>query len=104
MVSVITEGDTEYVRVHISDTGRGIPEENREKLFTAFFTTKSSGSGLGLTVSNQIIKNHGGSIEVESRKGEGSTFIVTLPVQSQEERNEENHFSRRRRTEPADPV
>jgi PAS domain S-box-containing protein len=104
MLSVITEGDTRNVRVHISDTGHGIPAENREKLFTAFFTTKSTGSGLGLTVSNQIIKNHGGSIEVESSRGEGSTFVITLPVQSQEETNEEENLGRRRRTEPADSL
>ncbi|MBU1880430.1 PAS domain-containing protein, partial [bacterium] len=80
MLSIITTGDDDYVKAHISDTGHGIPEEHKTKLFKAFFTTKSTGSGLGLTISNQIIKNHAGTIEVESSEGEGTTFIITLPV------------------------
>lgn len=104
MLSVITISDSESARIHISDTGVGIPEENKNKLFTAFFTTKSTGSGLGLTVSSQIIKNHGGSIEVESQESEGSTFIVTLPIRSREERNEEKSAGSGRREEPTYPL
>ncbi len=96
MLSVITEGDSENVRIHISDTGHGIAEENKNKLFTAFFTTKSTGSGLGLTVSAQIIKKHGGSIEVESQEGGGSTFLITLPVHTKEEINAKENSSSRR--------
>lgn len=90
MLSVITQKDSEVVKVYISDTGVGIPEQHKSKVFNAFFTTKSTGSGLGLTVSAQIIKNHGGSIEFESQEGEGSTFIITLPFHSSEERGEKN--------------
>jgi PAS domain S-box-containing protein len=104
MLSVITLADSDSIKIHISDTGEGIPEEHKDKLFTAFFTTKSTGSGLGLTVSMQIVKNHGGTIEVESKPGEGSTFIINLPIRNPEERNEEAHFGRGRREESANPV
>jgi len=70
----------ELVQVRIADTGVGIPKTNIEKLFNAFFTTKSTGSGLGLTVSLQIIRNHGGVISVDSEEGRGSIFTVTLPM------------------------
>jgi signal transduction histidine kinase len=70
----------ELVQVRIADTGMGIPKTNIEKLFNAFFTTKSTGSGLGLTVSLQIIRNHGGVISVESEEGRGSIFTVSLPI------------------------
>lgn len=66
--------------VEISDTGCGITSEHREKIFTPFFTTKSSGSGLGLAVSYGIVTDHGGEITVTSTPGSGSTFRVTLPI------------------------
>ena len=62
----------------VSDTGDGISKENQDKLFTPFFSTKSWGTGLGLAVSQKLVANHGGRIEVESELGEGSTFTVTL--------------------------
>jgi signal transduction histidine kinase len=104
MLSVITTGDDKSVKIHVSDTGPGIPNEFKDKLFTAFFTTKSTGSGLGLTISSQIIKNHGGTIEVESNEGEGSTFIITLPLRGEEDRGEKEHSGRRRREESKNPV
>lgn len=104
MLSVITKQENEYVKIFIADTGEGIPKEHKDKLFNAFFTTKSTGSGLGLTVSSQIIKNHGGTIEVESSQGEGSTFTITLPIRSKEEKNEEENSGCRRRKESAHPV
>ena len=73
--------DSNYALVKISDTGYGIPSENLQKIFDPFFTTKeSSGTGLGLSVSYGIINNHGGTIEVESTVGEGTTFTVKLPI------------------------
>jgi signal transduction histidine kinase len=51
-----------------------------DKLFDAFFSSKSTGSGLGLTVSAQIINNHGGTIEVQKREPKGTIFIIKLPV------------------------
>jgi two-component system, cell cycle sensor histidine kinase and response regulator CckA len=74
-----------YVRIAIADRGTGIPPENLVRIFDPFFTTKPTGSGLGLATSYSIIKRHGGSIEVESTPGEGSTFSVYLPAASGEE-------------------
>ncbi|GAG41033.1 unnamed protein product, partial [marine sediment metagenome] len=79
-LSVTSWQDGDYFTFSIADTGVGIDKSNMEKLFTAFFTTKSTGSGLGLPISSQIINNHGGSIGISSRKGEGSVFHITLPV------------------------
>jgi two-component system NtrC family sensor kinase len=71
------------VEILIVDDGTGILPENVTKIFEPFFTTKQvgKGTGLGLSVSYGIIKDHGGEIKVESKPGEGSTFIVILPVQ-----------------------
>ncbi|MEE4265629.1 MAG: ATP-binding protein [Desulfobacteraceae bacterium] len=70
--------------VKIADTGHGIEEKNLARIFDPFFTTKPTGegTGLGLSVSYGIIKNHGGDILVESRVGQGSTFTVVLPLVS----------------------
>ncbi len=68
------------VQVEIRDTGIGIPEENLEHIFDPFFTNKDGGSGLGLSISHQIIKEHGGRILVHSRVKEGTSFIVNLPL------------------------
>jgi len=70
------------VLIVIRDTGAGIPEEIRDKIFDAFFTTKQKvkGVGLGLSVCYGIIKDHGGEIRVESEVGKGTTFIISLPV------------------------
>jgi signal transduction histidine kinase len=70
----------EFLQVEIRDTGRGIPEEHLENVFTPFFTTKDKGSGLGLSISHQIIQEHGGTISVESRINEGSSFFINFPV------------------------
>jgi len=68
------------IKVQIADTGPGITEEMQKKLFDPFFTTKHGGTGLGLTVSHSIVDGHNGFIGVESKLGQGTTFIVTLPV------------------------
>jgi signal transduction histidine kinase len=70
----------EYVQVDIRDTGVGIPEENLEHIFDPFFTSKDEGSGLGLAVSHQIVKEHGGFITVESTVGKGTAFFVYVPT------------------------
>lgn len=72
----------ERVQVTVSDTGCGIPEENREKIFESFFTTKKAGegTGIGLDLVLKIIEKHQATIDLTSEVGEGTTFIVTLPV------------------------
>jgi PAS domain S-box-containing protein len=72
------------VLIHIQDTGIGIPEEIKDKIFDAFFTTKQKvkGVGLGLSVCYGIIKDHGGEIKVESEAAKGTTFTISLPVES----------------------
>jgi signal transduction histidine kinase len=74
-------GEDNRVEVSIQDTGYGITPENMERLFTPFFTTKEPGKGvgLGLAISKGIVERHGGSIEVRSSTGAGSTFTVCLP-------------------------
>ncbi|MGC8605210.1 MAG: sensor histidine kinase [Desulfomonilaceae bacterium] len=73
------------VRISVKDTGEGIDPENIHHIFDPFFTTKDvgKGTGLGLSVSYGILQKHGGTIETHSQKGEGATFIVTLPVEKQ---------------------
>jgi two-component system NtrC family sensor kinase len=68
------------IEVCVSDTGCGITAEEIDRIFNPFFTTKSGGTGLGLSVSYGIVQSHGGNITVESREGEGSRFRVALPA------------------------
>lgn len=74
----LDEGD--YVCVHIIDEGEGIPTNNQKKLFNLFFTTKSKGSGIGLSISKRIIKDHNGYIGFKSNIREGSDFFFLLPA------------------------
>jgi len=69
-----------FVRITISDSGIGIPEQYLSKIFDPYFTTKQKGSGLGLATAYSIVKNHGGAIEVQSMPEKGSTFTVYLPA------------------------
>ncbi|HRB31313.1 MAG TPA: ATP-binding protein [Ferruginibacter sp.] len=71
------------VKISIKDTGPGMSDETKKKIFDPFFTTKDvgKGTGLGLSISYGIIQKHNGKIEVESVKGEGAVFIITLPIQ-----------------------
>ena len=80
--------NAQAVEIAISDTGCGIPEENLEKLFTPFFTTKpgGKGTGLGLSIVYGIIKMHRGQIAVTSQMGRGTTFTISLPLASAKER------------------
>jgi two-component system, NtrC family, sensor kinase len=72
--------DHQSVTITFRDTGPGIPEEVREKIFDPFYTTKEHGTGLGLSISYGIIEQHGGTIVVDSAPGKGSTFAITLPI------------------------
>lgn len=76
---------SKHVKVKISDSGNGIPARYVDKIFDPYFSTKSKGSGLGLTICQSIINKHNGSISVSSMPGEGSTFTILLPASSQQD-------------------
>jgi len=78
--SFIKPGGEPYVQIECTDTGCGIASEHIEEIFNPFFTTKSTGSGLGLSISHQIVQDHRGYIDVESQLGKGSSFFINLPV------------------------
>ena len=79
-VSTKKIGDT--IEIKVKDNGPGVPQKVLDKIFQPFFTTKpvGQGTGLGLSLSYDIIKAHGGELKVETKEGEGATFIITLPV------------------------
>jgi two-component system sensor histidine kinase AtoS len=67
------------VAIRFTDTGVGMDEATKDKIFNPFFTSKDTGTGLGLTITHKIIQEHGGSIQVDSTPGSGTTFVITLP-------------------------
>ena len=81
-VSVNTKNMGDRVEISIKDNGNGIPQKITDKIFQPFFTTKPTGqgTGLGLSLAYDIVKAHGGELKVETTEGEGSEFIVRLPV------------------------
>jgi signal transduction histidine kinase len=83
-VSVMTKKHNGMVEITVKDNGNGIPENIRQKIFQPFFTTKPTGqgTGLGLSLSYDIVKAHGGEIKVSSEDGNGSQFIICLPITS----------------------
>jgi signal transduction histidine kinase len=80
-VSVKTEKCDDKIYITVKDNGKGIPQKIIDKIFQPFFTTKPTGegTGLGLSLSYDIVKAHGGEINVESKEGEGSEFLIQLP-------------------------
>ncbi len=82
-ITLKTEENAQNVTIYISDTGKGMPEEVKNRIFEPFYTTKEvgEGTGLGLSITYGIIEKHKGSIEVVSKAGEGTTFIIRLPKQ-----------------------
>ena len=85
-IHVRTFGVDDQVYVEVEDNGAGIPAETIKKIFDPFFTTKDpgTGTGLGLSVSQNIIQQHGGVIEVKSTVGVGTTFTIALPIKHPE--------------------
>jgi signal transduction histidine kinase len=75
-------GDGGKIEIRVADNGNGIPQKVLDKIFQPFFTTKPTGqgTGLGLSLSYDIVKAHGGELKVETKEGEGSEFIIHLPV------------------------
>ena len=78
-LTVYVEPVDERVKIAFEDTGCGISHERMRDIFNPFMTTKEDGTGLGLSMAQRIVEEHGGSIEVQSVLGEGSTFTVYLP-------------------------
>jgi len=78
-LSLTIAGTDEVLRLEIADTGKGIGEEDVKKIFEPFYTTKDQGLGLGMPYAKKIIEQHGGTLSLSSRSGEGTTISITLP-------------------------
>ncbi len=83
--SRVEKDGKEYVKVEISDTGGGIPQDVLPNIFNPFFTTKSTGTGLGLSIAKRIVELHGGEIRVVNNPPVGATFLVYLPLEEVDE-------------------
>lgn len=90
-ITITTKGSADYVDVYIRDTGKGMPEDVRSRIFDPFYTTKpvGEGTGLGLSISWQIIRQHRGIIKVRSVEGKGTVFVIRLPRHQANEQPEE---------------
>ncbi len=76
------ENGSSVLEISVSDTGPGVPPEHRERIFRPFYTTKRSGTGLGLSLCRRIISQHGGTLTLESELGRGSRFVIRLPLRA----------------------
>jgi two-component system, sporulation sensor kinase E len=83
---LVAELADDEVRISVEDSGVGISEEDLPKIFEPYFTTKENGTGLGLTITFKIVREHDGEIMVTSRSGQGSTFTINLPIPQKERR------------------
>ncbi len=81
-VTVIQKKSGGKILISVKDNGNGIPQKALDKIFQPFFTTKPTGqgTGLGLSLSYDIVKAHGGELKVETKEGEGTEFIISLPI------------------------
>jgi signal transduction histidine kinase len=80
-LTVKSQRQDSQLLLSVSDTGVGLPSENIEQLFSAFFTTKPQGSGMGLAISRTIVESHGGRLWAIANDGPGTTFHFTLALQ-----------------------
>ncbi len=99
-ITITTKKAGEWAEIRVRDTGTGIPEEIREKIFEPFFTTKpvGKGTGQGLSLVYSVIKGkHGGEIDLESEVGEGTTFILRIPLEGKKEAGAEGTGEKRER-------
>jgi signal transduction histidine kinase len=78
-LTISTSADAEFLEIGVRDTGTGILKENWDKMFAPFFTTKSSGTGLGLVIVSQVVDNHQGSLRFDSQPGKGTSFYLRFP-------------------------
>jgi two-component system NtrC family sensor kinase len=83
-VRIDVSADKDFALVAVRDTGSGIPPEHLPHIFRPFFTTKRQGTGLGLSLSRRIVEQHGGRIDVRSELGQGTEFVVWLPLASRQ--------------------
>jgi len=81
-LTVRSEYQDSQLVLSVSDTGVGLPTEKVDQIFSAFFTTKPQGSGMGLAISRSIVESHGGRLWATANKEAGATFHFTLPIQS----------------------
>jgi two-component system sensor histidine kinase HydH len=75
----------EFVKVEVTDSGKGIAADDISKVFEPYFSTKDTGTGLGLAIVKKAIDDHGGTISVTSKEGSGTTFTITLPAKEKGE-------------------
>jgi len=78
--ALVERGGQQYGQILVSDTGKGIPREQLEKIFVPFYTTKNQGTGLGLAICRRLMEQQGGTIRVDSQQGEGTVFVIELPI------------------------
>lgn len=84
-----SEADRQRVKIVVTDSGKGMSDEELQAIFTPYFTTKADGTGLGLAVVQNIIEQHGGTIRAESQPGGGAIFTLWLPVDAQRREDEQ---------------
>jgi hypothetical protein len=84
ILKIVLDQNEDSIHIDVIDTGKGIPHEDLQRVFDPFYTTKTSGTGLGLSVVLRIIRTYNGKIEVKSETGKGTTFSVSLPLVSSE--------------------
>jgi signal transduction histidine kinase len=79
-LTIRTRRSSGGVRLDVADTGEGLTDEERQRLFTPYYTTRQHGTGLGLAIVQSVVADHGGKISVESEPGRGTTFHIELPA------------------------
>jgi two-component system nitrogen regulation sensor histidine kinase NtrY len=80
VIDLLYERDQEIVKIEVADNGKGIPPDDKMRLFEPYFSTKKHGTGLGLAIVNTIISDHNGYIRVEDREPRGTKFVLELPA------------------------
>ena len=88
MAQYLDKHFSEYIELEVADTGPGITESDKHKIFEPYFTTKADGTGMGLAIAKKIVEDHGCTIDVHSKANFGAVFIFSLPVVREEEKND----------------